>query len=193
MPAPLPSGSQRRAWLRPALGPALTLALAAALVVLQALGLKVPNPALIFTLIIVLSAFLGGTLAGLVSAAAAFAFSLWSWSVPGHAFEYQPLDLHRLGIQALTTPAMAILVGALQRRNDRQLRELQDALGRVKQLEGLISICAYCKQVRDDEGLWRRIEHYLAAHSNAEFSHGICPSCEARLEAEDRDAAARRS
>ncbi|MBU1568138.1 MAG: AAA family ATPase [Proteobacteria bacterium] len=57
-------------------------------------------------------------------------------------------------------------------------KALQDALAEVKQLTGLLPICAWCKQIRDDRGYWHGVEMYIAEHSSAEFSHGICPECE---------------
>ena len=56
---------------------------------------------------------------------------------------------------------------------------------RAKLSKGIIPICSYCKQIRDEEGAWDRMEAYLSKHSDAKFSHGICPKCEskARLEA----------
>ena len=58
-----------------------------------------------------------------------------------------------------------------------RVNELQQALGSVRTLSGLLPICAYCKRIRDDQDYWKQIEHYLAEHSNARFSHGICPDC----------------
>jgi adenylate cyclase len=55
--------------------------------------------------------------------------------------------------------------------------ELEKALEKVKLLSGLLPICAWCKKIRDDQGYWNAIEHYLGEHSEAEFSHGICPAC----------------
>ena len=55
--------------------------------------------------------------------------------------------------------------------------ELQEALAEIKTLRGIIPICAHCKQIRDDEGMWKRMEEYIHAHSEASFSHGICPDC----------------
>lgn len=55
--------------------------------------------------------------------------------------------------------------------------KLQQALDEIKTLRGIIPICAHCKQIRDDEGMWKRIEEYIHAHSEARFSHGICPDC----------------
>jgi len=59
--------------------------------------------------------------------------------------------------------------------------ELEDALARVKQLSGLLPICASCKRIRDDQGYWTQIESYIRDHSEAEFSHSICPECIKKL------------
>jgi DNA-binding response OmpR family regulator len=58
-----------------------------------------------------------------------------------------------------------------------RVSELQQARGSVRTLSGLLPICAYCKRIRDDQDYWKQIEHYLSEHSNARFSHGICPDC----------------
>ncbi len=59
--------------------------------------------------------------------------------------------------------------------------ELQDAMAKIKTLSGFIPICASCKKVRDDSGYWNQLEAYISAHSDAEFSHGLCPECMKRL------------
>lgn len=66
---------------------------------------------------------------------------------------------------------------AVEEERERLIGELRAALDQVKMLEGLLPICSSCKRVRDDQGYWTQIESYLAAHSQAEFSHGICPRC----------------
>jgi hypothetical protein len=58
---------------------------------------------------------------------------------------------------------------------------LQKALSEVKTLSGFIPICASCKKIRDDKGFWNQIEAYIRDHTEAEFSHGICPDCEKKL------------
>jgi hypothetical protein len=60
-------------------------------------------------------------------------------------------------------------------------RRLDRALANEKVLSGLLPICASCKRIRDDQGYWRQIESYLKAHTEAEFSHGLCPGCADRL------------
>lgn len=57
------------------------------------------------------------------------------------------------------------------------IRRLTESLEQVKKLTGLIPICASCKKIRDDEGYWLQVEEYLEAHSEAQFTHGMCPSC----------------
>lgn len=57
------------------------------------------------------------------------------------------------------------------------IQELTEALGRVKTLTGLLPICASCKRIRDDHGYWQQVEAYVAEHSEAVFTHGICPEC----------------
>jgi DNA-binding response OmpR family regulator len=58
-----------------------------------------------------------------------------------------------------------------------RVRELEEALARVKQLQGLLPICSYCKKIRDDQNYWQQVEGYISEHSEAVFSHGICPDC----------------
>jgi PAS domain S-box-containing protein len=60
---------------------------------------------------------------------------------------------------------------------DKLIVELRAALAQVKTLTGLLPICAHCKKIRDDQGYWQQIEAYIRDHSEAEFSHGICPDC----------------
>jgi PAS domain S-box-containing protein len=60
---------------------------------------------------------------------------------------------------------------------ERLVQELQSALARVKLLSGLLPICANCKSIRNDEGYWKQLESYISSHSEATFSHGICPEC----------------
>jgi len=55
--------------------------------------------------------------------------------------------------------------------------ELTTSLAEVKQLNGLLPICSYCKKIRDDKNYWDSVEHYITRHTNSNFSHGICPEC----------------
>lgn len=68
-----------------------------------------------------------------------------------------------------------------EEERERLITELQEALAKIKTLRGLIPICASCKKVRDDRGYWQQVEVYIRDHSEAEFSHGLCPECAQRL------------
>ncbi len=65
----------------------------------------------------------------------------------------------------------------LQSSLTNRLQELEDALSQVNQLQGILPICSYCKSVRDDQNYWQRVESYISDHSEARFSHSICPDC----------------
>ncbi len=65
----------------------------------------------------------------------------------------------------------------LERELHHRVRELEEALSNVKQLQGLLPICSYCKKIRDDQDYWHQVESYVGQHSQVEFSHSICPSC----------------
>lgn len=69
----------------------------------------------------------------------------------------------------------------LENKERQLVQELREAIEKIKTLKGLIPICASCKKVRDDRGYWNQVEVYIAEHSEAEFSHGICPDCADRL------------
>ena len=60
---------------------------------------------------------------------------------------------------------------------DKLIVELKDALNKIRTLEGIIPICMYCKEIRDDKGSWNKLEEYISEHSEAQFSHGICEKC----------------
>jgi phosphoserine phosphatase RsbU/P len=55
--------------------------------------------------------------------------------------------------------------------------QLEEALARVRQLQGLVPVCAYCKKIRNDQNYWQQVDAYLSAHTDARVSHGICPEC----------------
>ncbi|MFO7600217.1 MAG: PAS domain S-box protein [Candidatus Desulfacyla sp.] len=65
----------------------------------------------------------------------------------------------------------------VEEQREELIEALQKALSEVKTLRGFLPICSYCKKIRDDKGYWDQIESYIHKHSDAEFSHGICPEC----------------
>jgi DNA-binding response OmpR family regulator len=77
---------------------------------------------------------------------------------------------------------VGVRVLTLQERLTEQVAELQAALSNVKQLRGLLPMCSYCKRIRGDDQYWQQVEAYITEHSDAQFSHGICPACYAEVE-----------
>ncbi len=65
----------------------------------------------------------------------------------------------------------------LQRDLEEKNRRLQQAMNKIKKLEGIIPICSFCKKIRDEEGSWKQLEGYFQEHSEATFSHGLCQEC----------------
>jgi len=88
----------------------------------------------------------------------------------------KPFDRDELRARVQVGTRVLALQGALAQR----VRQLEDALARVKQLQGLLPICSYCKKIRNDRNYWQQVEGYISEHSEAQFSHGICPECYAR-------------
>ena len=68
-----------------------------------------------------------------------------------------------------------------EEEREKLILKLHNALSKVKRLSGLFPICAKCKKIRDDKGFWNQIEAYIRDHSEAEFSHSICPGCAKEL------------
>ncbi len=72
---------------------------------------------------------------------------------------------------------VGVRVLELQESLAQRVRELQAALQHVRQLQGILPICCYCKKIRNDQNYWQQVEAYISTHSDARFSHGICPDC----------------
>ena len=89
----------------------------------------------------------------------------------------KPFDPAELRARVNTGVRMLELQTSLAER----VRELEEALSQVKQLQGLLPICSYCKSIRDDGNYWQRVESYIADHSGVQFSHSICPDCYGRV------------
>jgi CheY-like chemotaxis protein len=85
----------------------------------------------------------------------------------------KPFDLDELRARVNVGLRVLELQGGLRQR----IRELEAALCQIKHLQGLLPICMYCKKIRVDPNYWQQVEAYIAQHTEARFSHGICPDC----------------
>lgn len=114
---------------------------------------------------------------------------VWNETGASFAFELQPhfyetywffgLVLMALGGSAFGAYRLRVWQ-LLQREKELSVR-IQEALANIKVLGGLIPICSNCKKIRDDKGYWDLLEGYIQSHSEAKFSHGICPDCAKKL------------
>lgn len=141
----------------------------------------------LYALPVLLVAWYFGLRAGV--AVALFVTALWN-AVQSHVARESTLSLIRfwdicIGLVSFCTLAFVVARFKSLLLQEAQLaRHLQEALDRVRNLEGMLPICAWCKKVRTDEGTWQHIETYVASHSNTTWTHGICPECQAQVQTE---------
>jgi ligand-binding sensor domain-containing protein len=116
------------------------------------------------------------------------------WGAPGVIALVLPPRFYETGwFYALAVLSLALAIVAVPLLRVRQLRvrareldqRVQEAIGELKVLSGLLPICAWCKKIRDDRGYWSKIEAYLSARTEAQFTHGICPECTEKMLAEE--------
>jgi len=91
------------------------------------------------------------------------------------AIDYIPKPFHPA--ELLARLKTHLKVRKLAKHQQALITELQEAVGAVKQLSGLIPICSHCKKIRNDTGYWQQVEDYIAKHTEALFTHGLCPEC----------------
>jgi sigma-B regulation protein RsbU (phosphoserine phosphatase) len=94
------------------------------------------------------------------------------------ADDYVTKPFHRAELVMRVKCGLRVL--SLEAALSDRIARLENALARVKVLEGLLPICSYCKKIRDDAGEWQGVEHYLGTRTDVDFTHGICPTCLAR-------------
>jgi len=137
-------------------------------------------PYLTFYPAVMIAAFFGGIWAG-VGATVFSALLAFFWVQQG------TMSLPESLAMAIFVISCIMISGITEARRRAILQakesneELQEALDRVKQLSGLLPICASCKKIRDDKGYWNQIESYISKHSEAQFTHGICPECTRKM------------
>jgi K+-sensing histidine kinase KdpD len=129
---------------------------------------------------IVMTSRYAGAAAGLLVALASLLAFDWFFDSTPHALDFTAGGV----LRAIAFGSVSGLVTFLERQRRHAMgrletanKELQTALSEIKTLRGLLPICSYCKQIRTDIGSWMGFEEYVRTHTNAEFTHGICPNC----------------
>lgn len=110
------------------------------------------------------------------------------FAVGGVDYITKPFHVEEVLARVTVHLALRALQREMEERNaelQKRTEDLEQALDTIKTLSGLVPICAWCsKKIQDERGEWVRLEVYLQAHSEATFTHGICPDCEARMSSE---------
>jgi len=135
---------------------------------------------LLFIAAVIVSSRWGGTRAGLSAALLSVLVFDWFFDPTPHI-----LDLTGGGVvQAIVFGSVSILVASLERRRRQAICSLEetnqkliDSLNEIKILHGILPICSYCKRIRAEDETWAQMEGYIHEHSEAAFSHTVCPDC----------------
>lgn len=101
------------------------------------------------------------------------AFTIVAYILSRVLFYYNQKDFTNL----LVIEKQANEISQKNKTQEQLIYDLKKALSEVKTLQGILPICSHCKKIRDDKGYWNQVEAYIHAHSDAQFSHGICPEC----------------
>ncbi len=102
----------------------------------------------------------------------------------GIDFLFKPVNLNLLKLRVRNHLELKRRIELIREQRDllaSQKEELEAALIRIKRLEGIIPICMHCKRIRTDDAIWHNIVHYITEHTDAHFSHGLCPECAAQF------------
>lgn len=134
---------------------------------------------LLVTAVVITSRYAGAAAGLLVALASVLGFD-WFFDSTPHALDFSAGGV----LRAIAFGSMSGLVAFLERQRRRAIgqlettnRQLQTALSEIKTLRGLLPMCSYCKQIRTEIGSWIGIEDYVRRHTEADFTHGICPNC----------------
>jgi K+-sensing histidine kinase KdpD len=142
----------------------------------------------LFALAVMITSWTGGRRVGLITTALATIVGMLLFVLPFAETTTRSLQNETLVVLfALEGCGISFLAGQLHEQRSRARQEARDAiqarneleaaLAQVRTLRGLIPICAWCKKIRNDHGYWEQLELYITKHSDADFTHGMCPDC----------------
>jgi K+-sensing histidine kinase KdpD len=188
--------SPKRLFIRPERSNLLSDLLLAVVAVAAAAGLRLLlTPVLydraafvLFGLAVMITSWMGGRRVGLITTASATVAGMLLFVLPFTEATTRSWQNETLVVLfAVEGCGISFLAGQLHAQRSRARQEAQDAirarneleaaLAQVQTLRGLIPICAWCKKIRNDNGYWEQLELYITKHSEADFTHGMCPDC----------------
>jgi len=144
-----------------------------------------PAAPILFTLAVLVTSLYAGLGPGLTATLLGVFLNSYLFVEPPYSLKILPVsDSLRLVVFATVAMTISYLSDARRRAEEAHRRalnqQLDQALAEVKILSGLLPICAWCKKIRDDKNNWSQIEVYIKEHSEASFTHGVCPECSAK-------------
>jgi K+-sensing histidine kinase KdpD len=135
---------------------------------------------LLFIVAVIVASRYAGAIAGLCTALLSVLVFDWFFDRTPHVLDFT----FAVALRAVVFGSLSLLVASLEKQRRRAIRRLEDAnselrnaLNEIKILRGTLPICTYCKQIRTDAGTWIQIEEYIHEHSEADFTHSLCPDC----------------
>jgi len=135
---------------------------------------------LLFIAAVIVASRYAGAVAGLWTALLSVLVFDWFFDRTPHVLDFTLAVVYR----AVVFGSLSLLVASLEKQRRDAIRRLEDAnselrnaLSEIKILRGTLPICTYCKQIRTDTGTWIQMEKYIHEHSEADFTHGVCPDC----------------
>jgi K+-sensing histidine kinase KdpD len=140
----------------------------------------IPNPDVLFIAAVIVSARYAGAAAGLCSALLSFFVFDWFFDPTPHILDFTVAGL----VRASVFSSVSLLVASLEKQRRHAMfsleasnKELRSTLHEIKVLHGILPICSYCKRIRTESDDWVQMERYIRDHSEAQFSHCLCPDC----------------
>jgi K+-sensing histidine kinase KdpD len=162
----------------------LASVVAATLLTFPISNIAVHNRSLLFIAAVIVASRYAGAVAGLCTGLLSVVVFTWFFDETPHVLDFRSDEVFRV----LFFFSVSVLVASLERQRRNAIRSLEAAneklrktMQEVKILRGVLSVCTYCKHIETEAGGWAEMEEYVRKHSEAEFSHGVCPDCLRKL------------
>jgi len=140
----------------------------------------IPNRDVLFIAAVIVASRYAGAMAGLCAALLSVLVFDWFFDPTPHVLDFTLAGL----VRAVVFGAVSLLVASLEKQRRQAMgfleeanKKLRSSLDEIKVLHGILPICSYCKRIRTEADAWVQMERYIHEHSEADFSHSVCPDC----------------